>query len=63
MNMRKYIHYHTKQGVYSAEFRAEDDHAAKIITKRIHGPIPEGLALYRILTPLNGRRRIKGIQL
>ena len=61
---KKYIHYFVKEGKYSAEFQAENDIEAKIITRRIHGHECDGVSLYRICSPnKTGQRRIKGIQL
>lgn len=61
---RRYIHYLIKNGKYSAEFEAETDHQAKLITKRIHGNQGDNVALFRICSPNKiGERRLKGIQL
>lgn len=62
--MRKYIHYLIKNGKYSAEFQAQNDTEAKLITKRIHGNQGHNVALFRVTNRVSdGQRLLKGIQL
>ena len=61
---RSYIHYFIKDGSYSAQFQAENDVEAKIITRRIHGHQTDGVVLYRICgRDKAGNKKIRGVQL